>query len=415
LVVAPFRESRALLISPIGLGPPFQLRCWPVTLPHHWTHATIAAAQGGIKLDQPSMMDWDRLNSGRLQGAAAFTFRLTAAAVLTLWLAHRLGVTLPLWSVLTALVVTQISLGRSLKATLDYFAATIGGVIWGGLVATLVPHSSEAALFFVLVLALAPLAFVATLYPRLSVGPVTAAIVVLLPEIIHKTPLSSAIERVVEVSLGGLTGLFISFVLVPRSAFQHTREIAAQSLENMAQAASGLIEGFEQGLDEAEVRRIQSGIAQQLSELASAAAEAESERPLRLSADPLTGPLSRTLLRLRHDLVSLGRAARWPLPVSLKAPLKMALAAVGKEAKGHLQACAAALLSRQGAPSRAALDLALTRYAVEIETLRRTGQLRELPSEVIERIFATAFALEQMRLNIVDLDRCVDEWGARRG
>ncbi len=211
---------------------------------------------------------------------------------------------------------------------------------------------------------------------------------VLLPEIIRNNPGFISLERVVEVSLGGLTGLFISFVLVPQSAFQHTREIAARSR-----------------LDEAEVRRIQSGIGQQLSELASVAAEAESERPLRLSTDPLTGPLSRTLLRLRHDLVVLGRAARWPLPVSLKAPLKMPLAAVGKEAKGHLQACAAALLSRQGAPSRAALDLALTRYADEIE----------LPSEAIERIFATAFALEQMRLNIVDLDRCVDEWGSRRG
>ncbi len=364
---------------------------------------------------QTSMIDWDRLKGRRLRSAAAFTLRLTVAAALTLWLAHRLKVTLPLWSVLTALVVTQISVGRSLKVTLDYFAATIGGVIWGGLAATVIPHSSEAALFFVLVVALAPLAFVATLYPRFSAGPVTAVIVVLLPEIIHTTAIASALERIVEVSLGGATGLFVSFVLVPGSAFQHTREIAAQSLQTMAQAASGLIEGFEQGLDEAEVRRIQSGIGEQLSELASVAREAERERPLRLSSDPLTGPLARTLLRLRHDLVILGRAARWPLPVSLKEPLTIPLAAVGKEVKDHLQACAAALLSRQAAPSRAALDLALIRYADEIVTLRRTGQLRELSSEAVERIFAAAFALEQMRLNIIDLDRCAEEWGARQG
>jgi hypothetical protein len=33
----------------------------------------------------------------------------------------------------------------------------------------------------------------------------------------------------------------------------------------------------------------------------------------------------------------------------------------------------------------------------------------------MERLFATGFALEQMRLNLRDLDRCVDEWAARQG
>ena len=64
------------------------------------------------------MMNWKRLEV-RLGNAAALAFRLTAAALLALWLAHRLEVALPLWPVLTALVVTQISLGRSLKATFN--------------------------------------------------------------------------------------------------------------------------------------------------------------------------------------------------------------------------------------------------------------------------------------------------------
>src|SRR3974377_280066 len=103
-------------------------------------------------------MDWDRFSRRQLRGATALACRLTAAALLALWIANRLGVTLPLWSVLTALIVTQISVGRSLRATFDYFAATVGGVLWGGLVAVLVPHSSEISLLFVLMLALAPLA-----------------------------------------------------------------------------------------------------------------------------------------------------------------------------------------------------------------------------------------------------------------
>ena len=235
------------------------------------------------------MMNWDRLDFRRLGNAAALAFRLTAAALLALWLAHRLKVALPLWSVLTALVVTQISLGRSLKATLDYFAGTIGGVMWGACVAVLVPHSTESSLLLVLLLALAPLAFAAALHPWLSVGPITAAIVVLLPEMMHTSPIDSAIERVSEVLLGGVAGLFVSFVLVPWSAFQHTRELASQSLERMAKAVPGLIAGFEQGLSDAEAHRLQDGIGRQLSELSSVAAEAERERPLRMAADPSHG------------------------------------------------------------------------------------------------------------------------------
>jgi uncharacterized membrane protein YccC len=358
------------------------------------------------------MMNWD-LDIRRFGNAAALAFRLTAAALLALWLAHRLKVALPLWSVLTALVVTQISLGRSLKATLDYFAGTIGGVLWGGSVAILIPHHTEGLLLLVLFLALAPLAYAATLYPWLSAAPITAAIVVLLPEMLHTSPIDSATERVKEVLLGGLAGLFVSFVLVPWSAFQHTREVAAQSLERMAKAVSGLIPGFDHGLDAAAAHRLQDGIGHQLNVLSAVAAEAERERPLRMAADPLTGPLFRTLLRLRHDLVILGRAARLPLPASLKAVLQPPLLAVGGEMARHLEASAAALLSKKGAPQRADLDAALSRYATEIETLSQADDLRKLSSNDMERFYATAFALEQMRLNLSDLDRCVDEWAHR--
>ena len=50
----------------------------------------------------------------RLGNAAALAFRLTAAALLALWLADRLKVALPLWSVLTALVGHEsMRLGRT--------------------------------------------------------------------------------------------------------------------------------------------------------------------------------------------------------------------------------------------------------------------------------------------------------------
>src|ERR1700754_1125135 len=70
----------------------------------------------------------------------ALAVRITVAAIWSLVAAQLLGLPLPLWSVLTAMIVTQMSDDRSLKAAGDYPAGTVGGGIYGGAVAVLIPH-----------------------------------------------------------------------------------------------------------------------------------------------------------------------------------------------------------------------------------------------------------------------------------
>src|ERR1700753_968498 len=96
--------------------------------------------------------------------------RVTVAAMAALVVALACGLKLPLWAVLTSVIVTQMSVGRSLKATRDYLVGTIGGAIYGGAVAVLVPHNGETALLIVLVMAVAPLAFIAAIKPSLNVA-----------------------------------------------------------------------------------------------------------------------------------------------------------------------------------------------------------------------------------------------------
>ena len=57
----------------------------------------------------------------------ALSLRVTLAALLALVAALFVGLPLPLWSVLTAVIVTQMSVGRTLKASIDYMLGTIGG------------------------------------------------------------------------------------------------------------------------------------------------------------------------------------------------------------------------------------------------------------------------------------------------
>jgi len=340
----------------------------------------------------------------------ALSVRVTIAALASLALAQLLQLPLPLWAVLTAVIVTQMSVGRSLKATFDYLVGTLGGAVYGGAIAVLVPHESEFALLAVLALAVAPLALIAAINPRFSVAPITAIIVLLIPTMTHASPIASAFDRVLEVALGGLTGLIVSFFLLRSNAHALVVGAAARTLDRMAQALGELLAGLPQGLDVDALHRIQDGIGQALVQMNVTGAEAEHERSAGLAVGPDTGPLLRTLLRLRHDLVMIGRAAESPLPEACGARLELPLARAGKALADYLRAGGAALQAGRSPPPLDAVDSALDAYAAEVAALRREGLTRNLPGDAAERFFALGFALEQMHANFKDLERCVTEW-----
>src|SRR5260370_16751987 len=126
-------------------------------------------------------------------------FRVTGAAAGAYAIATAIHLRLPLWAVLTSLIVTQMSVGRSLKATRDYMFGTVGGAIYGGAIAVLIPHSGEVELLGLLVLAVAPLAFIAANNPSLNPATLTALILLLVPIMTHPHPLPSPIHPFMEV------------------------------------------------------------------------------------------------------------------------------------------------------------------------------------------------------------------------
>jgi len=363
--------------------------------------------------DMTILWRWLRTRPSLRRVHVTLAVRITVAAILSLVAAQQLGLPLPLWAVLTAMIVTQMSVGRSLKATGDYLAGTVGGAIYGGLVAVLIPHDSELALLVVMVIAVAPLALLAAGRPNMNVVPITAIIILLLPGLTHADPLASATNRVLEVALGAVIGLGVSFVVLPSSAHRQMRQAAAQILDLQARALVALIDGLRHGLDTEELHGLQDGIGQGLNGLNTVAVEAERERKARLSAEADTGPLRRTLLRLRHDLVIVGRAASMPLPEALAARLESRLDEIAEAASTYLRACSTALLAHASPPPIEAFERALAAYEKDVEAARADGLTRVLPADGAERFFAIGFALEQMRQNLLDLQRVVEEWGPK--
>ncbi|HTZ01846.1 MAG TPA: FUSC family protein [Xanthobacteraceae bacterium] len=343
-----------------------------------------------------------------------FCVRMTASGLAAFAVARLLAIPLQgLWVIITAIVVTQMSAGGSLRATLEYIVGTVGGAVYAAFLGAFVPHDTVLSQAGILVLAIAPLALLAAFNPNFRVAPFSAVLVILISGQFGEGPVESAITRSSEVALGGVIAVIVSLVVFPERAHNVRLKAAARLLRQFANALPELLTGFTRGLNPAANSRIQNDIGAAVAGFQQITTEAEHELLLTLAAQPDPGPLSRTILRLRHDLVIIGRAGVKPLPDALRGRLAPLLTRVGAAAHDFLDAAAAALDARNGPPSVEGFEAALAAYIAEVEAMRGEGLTLPLTSNEVEPVFALGFALEQLRQNFIDLRRCVRSYARR--
>jgi hypothetical protein len=253
------------------------------------------------------------------------------------------------------------------------------------------------------------LALAAALNPNFRVAPFSAVLVLLISGQLSEGPIESALYRVAEVALGGVIAVTVSLLVLPERAHHLGLEAAARALEQLARVLPVILAGFTRDLDPAVMTRIQDDIGKAVSALQAIMDEAKRERLVNIVAEPDPGPLSRTLLRLRHDLVIIGRAAVVPLPDILAQRLGPTLTRLGANVSNFLHGCATALTLRSDPPPIDGVEVALKTYTSEIASLRAEGLTHSLSISEVERLFALGFALEQLHQHFTDLERCVRE------
>jgi len=339
-----------------------------------------------------------------------YCLRLTIAGLLAFGLAQVGNFPLHgLWAVLTAVVVTQISIGGSLQATTEYVVGTLCGAIYATGVALLVPHQTVPQLYVALGLSIAPLALLAAIDAKFRVAPFTAVIVLFVSNEFRQSPLESGALRVMEVILGGVTAIIVATLIFPERAHARALAAAAQILERFANVLPLIFSGFTKQIDLEDLNTRQDELGAAVVGLQTIAGEVKQERLTSLARGDEAAPLTRTLLRLRHDLVILGRAAAEPLPQPFGKRLAPMLQAICGGVIDNLNANAAALARRKGPPPSQDLDCAYDGYTQELAALRQEGVTRTLSGQDVERVFALGFALEQLRRDLVDLQRCVSD------
>jgi uncharacterized membrane protein YccC len=160
-----------------------------------------------------------------------FCIRVTIAALSALLIAQLLSLPLHgLWVVLTATVVTQLSVGGSIRSGLEYFLGTLGGAAYAGIVGFLLPHTTLLAQSGVLVITVAPLGFLAALNPDFRVAPFSAILVLLISGQLGEGTIESGLIRLLEVTLGGAIAVITSFLVFPERAHRLACEAGARVL-----------------------------------------------------------------------------------------------------------------------------------------------------------------------------------------
>lgn len=348
---------------------------------------------------------WRGLVTGEWRLAA----RITIACLGAYGIAEYARLPQSFWAVLTALLVTQSSVGGSLKAMSDRFFGTLVGGVWGVVVSLLVPHHTTAGMALALLLAVGPLAFVAALGPAYRVTPVTAVILLLGSSGPATSPWLSACDRVLEIALGCVVAMAVSLAILPGRAHRLMAAAARDYLEPIATQLGLLVAGLTEASDGAEIQRLHQRIRATLAKVEAIAVEAARERRSHLTGAADPEPLVRTLRRLRHDLALVARSTTGSLPTSVAPRIGRPLGAVAVAMAGFMRAAGAAFVDGAAAPPVEGVFAALAVYEAEMAGLRADGTLRALADDAVGRLFALAFVLEELAGDLKDLGARIDE------
>ncbi len=340
---------------------------------------------------------WLARQSDRLWLAARMLISATAAYAL----AQAFGLSQGYWAVLTTIIVTQTSVGGSLKAAIDRLVGSICGGLVGAAAALLLPSHAPLVVGATLIAAVTPLAVLTAFYPNFRIAPITAIIVLMSTGAATLGPLGFALDRVLEITLGAVVGVVVSTLIAPARAYAQLRGAAAETARLLAQIMTALAQAI--GTGPAQLGPLPTQVQAALNRLATAADEAARERRSRLSTHADPEPLFRTLRRLQQDILALNRLFNTQWPDAAQAALADPWSTYAEAVAETLHSLADALTACQPPPDTAPLRTQLAAFIAAIETMRREGTTRALSTDLVGRILGSAFHAEQLQRDLDDL------------
>jgi uncharacterized membrane protein YccC len=343
-------------------------------------------------------MSWFRNHQAQFR----LGLRITVAGIVAYGLCRLFGLRQTYQAVLTAIIVMQGSVGASLKAMLERFVGSLGGALWAVAVLFAFQHLDPIHPVAVLVVVLVPAALLAAFKPSFRAAPTTAIILLLGPSSIDG-PLAPAIQRMSGVGLGSVAAIFVASLVFPTRVHETFAEAAGRALTRMSELADILIKAISGTSDPTTIQRLHDDIRKSINQSEVAADEVARARATHLTAGPDPLPMCRTMRRVLNDLTAIGRITSERLPDWLRLELAGPTQSLRSDISSFLADSGRAAAQRRFAPSFERGSRDLEQLTSAIRKLRRLGPARELPDEVVARIFGLMFHLEQLNGNLRDL------------
>jgi uncharacterized membrane protein YccC len=310
------------------------------------------------------------------------------------------------WSVFTAVLVVQTSIGGALAASRDRLIGTLAGAVVGGAAAYVSPHTPLGQ-GIALVGAVALLAIGAAKNPSLKIGPVTAAILIL-TSAEHGGSLYSAALRVGEIMLGSVVGVGATLIVFPARARDAARVRAGAVLGQLETLFGHYGDALAANGAPQEVGDLHAALRGGLVALEGVVAEAAREAKAHLSSGEAPDALPRTLWRVRNDAVMIGRSLAHSFPDPIAARIAEPARRLVEAVREDLRVCAAALAKGRRV-ERSPLGDALADFHAAFQGLRGAGLMRDLSFDDVGHVFGLAWALEGTARNLSDLADRIDE------
>jgi uncharacterized membrane protein YccC len=345
--------------------------------------------------------DKQRSTLGRYAAPALMGFRLTVASLLAFAVSRWAGLTQGYPAVITAIIVTQGSLGASVRAMIDRFVGSLGGADWGVAVLTALNDDSASRLGLTLVVTLAPLSLLVARKPAYRPALITAAILIFEPAA-ESGPLTPAIHRMLGIALGSAVALAVTLLIRPTRAHGTLLDASGQVLIKMGVLFEFIMRPSGAGRNPVEFQNLHDEIRAQLLLVETAAEAATQERAAHLAGTPDPRPFCRTIRRIYHDLAMVGRATADPLS-NPPALLVDSMSAVSAAITNFLHATGEAIPQNKRVPSLSRVNEALAKQITAIERSRKAGYTRSLATDDVSRMFGLEFALDQLQRNLADL------------
>lgn len=332
--------------------------------------------------------------------------RTALASVLTLLLVEAFSLPQGYWAVISAILVMQSNLGRSLHSGWSRIQGTFVGAVLGVL-SLMVLGNSFIALGVGVFCTIFFCAYLIGLHESFRIAALTASIVILMGRNVE-APLLLGVERFVEISLGVGVAMGVSWFVLPFRARQSVRMGLRASMESAAAFLSRLMaQCFGQTAPPA-LTSAKRDCIRQVMRLGPGLEDAAREPGGLGERGQALRALTNAMERLMEDLLAMEHAARELAEETLHLRMQAELASLTTAVEQGLLHAASHVQDREVTtsdmrPTMQALERALYDVERTLEQLRA----RRIPQKhglgEVSHFFSLVFCLKEATLELMDI------------